>query len=188
MTAAVTFREVLTGHVSFHVTDYFEGSRRGKLTGTELVLELEVSIDDTDRFISCEQIGQVTGSIVCVAIGGRIPIIQGTMELINFRRPGADHRIAYNLQGAGNKPIALVGHKELTDDPGADMAQDLSMLFVEFQYGEDRAQNVARGIVCSRPGEWFRQLRKLKGDPPSIYRFGHALLGEMSSIYRETPQ
>ncbi len=93
---------------------------RGRVDGNEMEVDVEVHIDDLDRFLSDPHHGaSLTGHVRCPAIGGDLPIIAGTYNLfVDDGDPGRKRsRTTWN-----SVPIVLIGEKDLRGDPRSDPA------------------------------------------------------------------
>ncbi|HZA58721.1 MAG TPA: GMC family oxidoreductase [Solirubrobacterales bacterium] len=195
--AAVSFTEEMKGFVAFGETDYEEGFRAGRESGTALMFHLTITADDIDAFIADpEREARAEGFVRCEALGGERPVEGGVFNL--FVDHGADRRrkrMLYRLpfaDGSG-RPFTLTGFKVVEDDPGFDVWRDTTTLYTRVLRGhvaptqDERAERVAAGIIHIHGLDFAKQLTTFRSDPPgrldALRRFGTLFAGDLWKVY-----
>jgi cholesterol oxidase len=195
--AAVSFTEEMKGFVAFGETDYEEGFRAGRESGTALMFHLTITADDIDAFIADpEREARAEGFVRCESLGGERPVERGVFNL--FVDHGADRRrkrMLYRLpfaDGSG-QPFTLTGFKVVEDDPGFDVWRDTTTLYTRVLRGhvapaqDERAERVAAGIIHIHGLDFAKQLTTFRSDPPgrldALGRFGALFAGDLWKVY-----
>jgi cholesterol oxidase len=195
--AAVSFTEEMKGFVAFGETDYEEGFRAGRESGTALMFHLTITADDIDAFIADPQReARAEGFVRCESLGGERPVERGVFNL--FVDHGADRRrkrMLYRLpfaDGSG-RPFTLTGYKVVEDDPGFDVWRDTTTLYTRVLRGhvapaeDERAERVAAGIIHIHGLDFAKQLTTFRSDPPgrldALGRFGALFAGDLWKVY-----
>ncbi len=143
----LTFKERMAGMVAVGAVDPREGVSRG----TPLEFEVRVVIDDLDRFLRVmEHEARLEGTITFAPLGGTFPIRDGRFNL--FTVEGATGRrqmtYAFSFTAADGETYALRGRKDVHDDEGLDLVEDLTTLFTVLHAGADeRAPVWAAGVL-----------------------------------------
>ena len=190
----------MKGFVALGESDYDRGLRAGKDAGTRLMVHLTIETDDVDRFVVDPQHqASVTGYVECDALGGRLPIEDGsTFNLFTDQGDPRDKQMLYRLfftDGQGRQ-LTLAGHKSVHDDPGNDLYSDTTTLFTRVLEGhvqadqEGSAEVVAAGIIRIHLLDFLRQLTTFRTAGGSaleqagaLGRFGTLFLGSLWDVY-----
>ena len=190
----LAFRERLSGHFAWGETDPQVAVQQAAAAGSTLALEMAVSIDDLQRFLSEPgHAGRLTGYISLAPAGADIPAKSGTFRLAS--PPDSPHRrvitydLAFDWQG---KEYYLAGEKEIDDHPGFDVWADTATLYVQLHAGVDRsAPVVGAGVAKLSIGELLKMLASLHAiNAPSagqsvaaVVEFGRCYLGALWATY-----
>jgi predicted acylesterase/phospholipase RssA len=141
----LVFHETMTGQVRF--TASATAGHRGGLRAHRLSLRLRVAAADVQALIRDPQHrAQLSGSVVCEALGGTLPVRSGTVDLLT--REGADElAMRYDLEvedGTGHR-LRLQGYKDVAHDRAADLWADTTTLPVTLTDVAGRV--VVEGVV-----------------------------------------
>jgi hypothetical protein len=113
-----------------------------------LALEVEVQIEDVDRFVSDpDHEAEIGGRICCPALGGALPVDDGVLNLfVESGVPGRRlMRYRIRFRDAVGHPLTLVGVKTVEDDRGFDAWKDTTTLETAIYAGHlDAADEGAR--------------------------------------------
>jgi cholesterol oxidase len=196
---SVSFTEEMKGFVALDETDPVTGAALGRQLGQRLMFHLTITADDVERFVvDPRHLGSATGWVESDVLGGRLPVQRGWFNLFT-REGGPDsRRMLYRLHfadAAGN-PLTLVGHKDVHDDPGADVWRDTSTLYVTLHAGHlppaapdapEHAPVVAAGVITIHLPDFLRQLTtfRTEGTRPAyaMEEFGRLFLGQLWEVY-----
>jgi tetratricopeptide (TPR) repeat protein len=178
------FPERLHGHIGFGVDDPEEGRRTGRRDHLQLALNLEVAIDDVDRFLADPNVSAtVTGSVECRQLGGERPIQRGSYDIRFDPAHGAQRTIAYELEVDGEDGYAVRGLRMIDAEQETDVLRRASTLFVWVTAADGRS---AAGVVTVRHLDFLDQLDAIRVDAPTaagrmaaLDRFGRASLGPL---------
>jgi predicted patatin/cPLA2 family phospholipase len=206
---SVSFTEEMKGYVTFGELDFDKGAREGKQSGTSIMFHLTITADDVDRFVTQPQheTNDVKGYIKCEALGGQLPVEQGTFNLFVDDQDSAVKWMLYRLfftDGDG-KPRTLSGYKYIKDDPGMDVWHDTTTLYTRILDGHVTAteegalkddpgqlkQKVqASGIIIIHFFDFMKQLTTFRTSGPTLSdraagmaRFGRLFMGKLWDVY-----
>jgi hypothetical protein len=160
-----------------------------------LVLELEVRIEDVDRFVSDpSHEAEIGGRIRCPALGGDLPVEDGVLNLfVESSVPGRRlMRYKVRFRDAVGHPLTLVGVKTVEDDRGFDAWKDTTTLETAIYAGhvdavdEDPREHelVAAGTLRLSLFAFLQQLttfRPVLASP--TLRFGRFFFGSLWDAY-----
>jgi cholesterol oxidase len=193
---SVSFTEEMKGFVALDADDPVTGAALGRQLGHRLMFHLTITADDVERFVADPRhLGSATGWVECDLLGGRLPVQRGWFNL--FTRDGGpgSRRMLYRLQFAdvAGNPLTLVGHKDVHDDPGADVWRDTSTLYVTLHSGHvppgapEDGRVVAAGVITIHLPDFLRQLTtfRTEGSRPAyaLEEFGRLFLGQLWEVY-----
>jgi predicted acylesterase/phospholipase RssA len=199
----LAFTEQMNGHVAFGVDDPVTAARSGRGQGSRLTLHLDIEVDGIARFVvDPDRTARVGGWLHADAFGGRCAIESGSFNLFSAGPDPSVTRMRYTLlfRDAVGHPLTLVGVKRLADDPGMDLWQDASTLFLRVHAGhpdpasddpvEGSDQQVAAGVVRVSPLGVLGQLLSMRSDAPTlpgkaevVLRYGQLFLGRLFDVY-----
>jgi cholesterol oxidase len=197
---SIRFTEEMKGYVAFGEDDYVRGARGGRASSTRLMVHLTIEIPDLDRFAGDpRREARAAGWVQCDALGGRLPVERGAVNLLVEEDDASRRRMLYRIyfrDGVGHA-LTLVGFKAVGDRPGAHVWRETTTLYARILRGhvEERddasAEVVASGIVRLRPSGFLRQLAtfRTRGPGPAgriaaVGRFDALFLGQLWHVYR----
>ncbi|MEV1175624.1 GMC oxidoreductase, partial [Nonomuraea sp. NPDC049784] len=195
----LSFTEEMRGHIMPGSTDPDEGERLGRANEHRLAVHLTITADDVERFVAdAGHEGSAAGWVSCPVLGGgRLPVRAGWFNLFVAGDDPSRRRMLYRLHftGDGGAPLTLTGHKDVHDDPGADVWRDTSTLYVRIlrghtaPAGDAGAEVVAAGVIRILLPDFMHQLTTFRTWGPdgaaALVRFGRFFLGELWDAYRD---
>ena len=202
--SSLRFTEHMAGFVSTTETEYNQAWLDGKRGGVACTFDLDIVVDDVDRFVDDpDHVARARGHVECELFGGRLEVAQGIFNLFVEEASRRKTRMRYRLFLADvqGRPLTLSGYKVIVDDPNFDVWTDTTTLFTRIFDGHvEEAEELdaaavaakvrATGILkLSRLG-FLRLLTTLQtgdGSPRAraagLGRFGRLFLGELWTIY-----
>ncbi len=195
--SGVSFTETMKGHVTKGETD----PHRGKdAEGREKAsFKLTIAVEDIDVFVEHpEHRARATGWVDTVSLGSERPVQEGTFQLFVDDDDPERKRMLYRLwfldsQGA---KFTLSGEKVIHDDPGFDLWDDTTTLFVRILEGHVAAAEDAEarvwgaGVLHIHTIDFLRQLTTMRATGPDLAsqaaamaRFGRLFLGKLWDSY-----
>jgi len=205
----LSFTEEMKGFISFDELDYDLGRRRGEEAGTSIMFHLTITVDGVNRFVTWpdHDTDDVKGYIKCDALGGKLPVEQGTFNLFIDEQGPAQKKMLYRLffHDDRGRALTLSGFKEVKDDPGRDLWHDTTTLFTRILDGhvdaaeEEAAKGdpeklqqmvVASGIIVIQYFDFLKQLTTFRTEGPTrsdrasaMARFGRLFIGKLWDVY-----
>ena len=197
---SVEFTEEMKGYVSFDAaSDYDSGFRAGRRSNTDLMFRLTITADDFDRFVADPaHEARARGYVRCPQLGGEFAVEHGIFNLFvdahgDKRRKRMFYRLPFD-DGQG-RPLTLLGHKVVEDDPGLDLWMDTTTLFTRVLSGhvvtdadQQQADTIATGILRIHPLDFAKQLTTFRVHPATrldaLARFGALFAGELWDVYK----
>jgi cholesterol oxidase len=191
----ITFTETMMGPLALDESDPLAGERKGKAERSVLVFHADILIEDIDRFIQDDQHeGSITGDITFPAFGKAIPSTSGRFNLFSL---GGEPKLKQMIYEQGfdhdGRSYYVAGHKNVRDDPGADLWTDTTTLYTTLHEGRSKQDPViGAGILRLDMKEFMRILSTIRvSNAPSAAnaakqaaRFGRFFLGELWDTYR----
>ncbi len=163
------FTETMRGYFSTEEkTDYQEAAKRGKAAASPFKFTLTVVIDDLDRMIADENHqGNIIGSMTAPALSDApLSVSNGIFNLFveNPEKPDAyKMRYRMNLHGKDGQTYYFEGFKDIHDDPGFDVWEDTTTLYITIYEGENAQGAVlGKGILKILPMDFITQLKTVK--------------------------
>lgn len=205
----LSFTEEMKGYVSFGEMDFDKGYRDGRESDTPLMFHLTITVDGVNRFVKRPEhdTNNVVGYVKCDALGGELPVEQGTFNLVVDDADPAVKRMFYRLffkDGQG-RPLTLSGFKLIQDHPGFDVWSDTTRLYTHILQGHigpdeeaalardgQRLQEivVASGIIIVHFFDFLKQLTTFRVEGPTRAdraaaggAFGRLFLGKLWDVY-----
>jgi cholesterol oxidase len=137
--------EWMKGHVGFGATDCKAGEAQGRAEGKTFQHEVLIQMSDIDRFASDpKHAAPMDGNVMW--LGEKRAFTGGEFNmLVDSTNPKVKHmfyRIPFS-DGAG-KPLTMLGHKILRDDPGLDIWEDITTLFIRIYDGHVAGHDFTR--------------------------------------------
>jgi hypothetical protein len=180
--AGFAFREVMIGSLS-------PADATGGRT-IDLELRLSVDIADLDRFLADpSHEAAITGEIRSRALGGRIPVDDGSLHLFpaDYRARGAEMHYRLRFR-RGGESMTLIGLKTLERGHVGGAWRHLTQMDTRLTTGSDE---LARGVTRITPIGVAREMTTLRGRGPtlgnrigSVVRFGWFFGITVLSAYR----
>ncbi|WP_055711602.1 GMC oxidoreductase [Streptomyces torulosus] len=193
---SLSFTEEMKGHVALDVDDPEQGHALGRSLGQRLSFRLTITAADVDRFVAePTHAADTVGHVDCDVLGGRLEVERGWFNLFIQDGDPSRRRMRYrlHLRTQEGTPLTLTGHKDVHDDPGADVWPDTSTLYVRLLAGhthpddDTTAPAIGAGIVIIRLGDFVQQLTTFRTTGPHPARamelFGKLFLGELWAVY-----
>jgi len=197
--STLEFTEEMKGFVALDEADPVTGAALGRQLGQRLMFHLTITAEDVERFVvDPRHLGSATGWVESDVLGGRLAVQRGWFNLFTREGGPGSRRMLYRLHftdAAGN-PLTLVGHKDVHDDPGADVWRDTSTLYVTLHAGHvppgapDKPEDgrvVAAGVITIHLPDFLRQLTtfRTEGTRPAyaMEEFGRLFLGQLWEVY-----
>ena len=146
----VSFNETMKGGFALGETDPQKGEEKGDATGTKLAIHCDIDIADSYAFIADPQhYAAMHGHVDFPPLGMNIPAPTG---LFNLFSPGDNPRHKQMIYELGfehdGKQYYVAGKKEVRDDPGFDMWNDITTCFTRLHEGEDKnGPVVGAGVI-----------------------------------------
>lgn len=193
---SLSFTEEMKGYVALDADDPVQGRALGRSLGQRLTFRLTITADDVDRFVADPRHeATADGHVDCDVLGGRLRVERGWFNLFTRgpspRRRRMDYRL--HLRGPTGAPLTLVGHKDVSDDPGPDIWPDTSTLYVRLLAGHTRPDDAAAapvigaGVLVIEIGDFLQQLTTFRTTGPhparAMEHFGRLFLGELWAVY-----
>lgn len=193
---SLRFTEEMKGHIALDVDDPEQGRALGRSLGQRLSFRLTITAADVDRFVAePAHAADAAGHVDCDVLGGRLEVEHGWFNLFTQDGDAGRRRMLYrlHLRTQEGTPLTLTGHKDVHDDPGADVWPDTSTLYVHLfaghihPDGDATAPVIGAGIVIIRIGDFLQQLTTFRTTGPHPARamelFGKLFLGELWAVY-----
>lgn len=144
------FQETMSGWLGVGQEDFLAGRITGEREHTPLQFEARIIIDDLEKFIHlAEHEARLTGTVTFAPLGGTFPMEDGVFTLFSVSAAGI-RRMTYSFRftAADGRPYFLFGHKNLKDDPGFDLIEDMTTLYTRIYAGpDDRAPLYGSGLL-----------------------------------------
>ncbi|QKQ73055.1 patatin-like phospholipase family protein [Nostoc sp. TCL240-02] len=152
----MTFRERMAGGFVLNETDPIQGAAKGKAHNSSLSLQLTINICDLKRFLGdTTYTASIAGNISFADFGEHIPLKRGVFNLFAHNHNPESKYITYELAFEhGNQDYYLVGKKELHNDPGFDLWQDMTTIYTYLHQGTDEnSPIIGAGILTLDVGD-----------------------------------
>ena len=119
----------------------FEETMAGAIADRPLRFDVQIRIADLGEFLERpEHQAAMTGSVTCPDLGGTVPIRDGRFQLFVPDAASGMRQMRYFFRFPANGgTYCLAGHKDVHDDPGFDVVEDLTCLHSEIHAGSDEA-------------------------------------------------
>lgn len=203
---SVRFTEQMKGFVSRAGGDPRSAYTEAQARDEKFMFELTVEAPDIDAFAADPtHAGTATGYVEADVLGGRASVEQGWVNL--FTGTGDDakgRRMLYRLwlTSADGEALTMAGVKEVHDDPGFDLWEDTTTLFVQLLAGHvppgdagsesghlpgDDPRVRGAGVLRILPLDFAKQLTTFRTTGPggmgAVARFGSLFFGEVWKAY-----
>jgi cholesterol oxidase len=196
--STLRFHERMSGWLSFEQHSYNQAVAAGRRSHNACSQELEIEIDDLDRFLSePDHAARAEGIVHCDQLGGGLSVQPGSSFNLFVDAGGARHkRMLYRLYlvDTAGRELTLSGFKDLEDDPNLDVWGDTSRLLIRILSGRVEREpigdesTVATGILyISRVG-FLRMLSTFRSSGAiatarATARFNEFFVHELGKVY-----
>jgi len=129
----LSFRERMSGWISFDELSYNQAMVAGRARGTTCAQVLQIEIDDLDRFIEDpSHPGRAQGVVSCAELGGRLVVEQGFFNLFVLDGSSLHRRMLYRLflRDRDGRALTLSGFKDVQHGRNLDGWGDTSRLLI----------------------------------------------------------
>ncbi len=191
------FTEEMKGHVTAGEADYARGAQApGR---APCMFHLTIKVDDVNRFVtSPEHEARAEGWVDYAPLGGRRPVERGVFNLFTHTTDPSRKQMRYRLffSDGGGRPFTLTGHKDIHDDPGADVWRDTTTLYTRLYAGHVEAAGEATavlhgaGILVIFELDFLKQLGTFRVEAATpaerlaaLNRFGALFMGKLWDVY-----
>ncbi len=184
--AAVRFHEVMKGQLTVGET--------ARESTARMVLDLDVVIRDLDAFLADPgHAAEVSGTVRCAALGGRLPVRSGTLRLLTDAActEGTEKNMTYDLAVTDplGRALRVHGVKRLVRGARPEIWADSTSLTTEVR-DEAAGRVVAAGILRISVSGFLRQLATFRataatarGRAGALARFGGFFADQLSQVY-----
>ena len=195
--SGVSFTEQMKGHVTAGASDPEVGRRAA--ARSPCMFELTIDVQDIDAFVEHpDHATGATGFVDVPGLGGQRPVVRGVFQLFVDDPKPQDKRMLYRLffEDRAGAPFTLSGEKRVHDDPGFDLWEDTTTLFVRIFHGhvdgagEAAARVWGAGVLRIHTADLMRQLSTMRTHGPDLtarsraaMRFGRLFLGKLWDAY-----
>ncbi|MBV8180870.1 MAG: hypothetical protein JO045_19140 [Mycobacterium sp.] len=197
MTYSLQFTERMTGAFGFAEADY----QTGQKTGNRLLFRLTIATDDVDAFIADPEHGAVaTGCVECDALGGRLPVQEGTFDLFVDEGAAIRHMLyLLYFADATGRPLTLAGFKDVSPGPLTAVWPETSTLYFRILNGHvpvtDGGSGTTQGLVGSGilripPADFAWQLTTFRVHGPNfggrvraLAAFGRLFMSQLWQVF-----
>jgi hypothetical protein len=137
----VSFNETMKGGFALGETDPKKGEQKGEAQGTYLAIHCDIDIPDSYAFIADPQhLAAMHGHVDFPPFGVNLPAPTG---LFNLFSPGGNPKHKQMIYELGfehdGQQYYVAGTKEVRDDPGLDMWDDITTCFTRLHQGTDKS-------------------------------------------------
>ena len=122
----------------------FQETMAGAVGGRPLSFNAIIRIPDLGRFLSDpEHPAELTGTVACPDLGGAAAFRDGRFQLFVVDAAAGIRQLRYRFRfTAPGGEYYLDGHKDVRDDPGLDVVEDMTCLFTTVYSGADETAPV----------------------------------------------
>lgn len=193
------FTERMTGSLLFAPPDTDVGISPASRRKPDLSVRLTIDIQEMDTFvISPEHQASATGEVMCQALGGRLPVEQGTFNLFVEKSDPEHLQMLYRLwfMDRAGHPLTLVGHKNIYDESHIGIWAATTTLHFRILRGHTKpsddknAEVVGSGIIQIHLPDFLKQLASFRIQADTVRdkvtgagRFGGLFLGKLWDVY-----
>lgn len=191
----IAFREKMEGWFSLDTEKPEEGEEKGKEKNTRLSLNAAICIRNLPEFMKDPMsAGTMTGHVSFEPFDEYLLAKEGVFNLFVDQETPDTKLMIYEMQfDYKGDPYYLAGKKVVRDDPGFDLWEDTTTLWVQLHTGQDKTGPVAgAGVLKLSKNELFRLLRTMHAIDARdtaekfnlIANFGAFFLGELWDSYK----
>ncbi len=202
---SVAFTEQMKGFFVLGQGEPRSAAQDARVRDERMMFELTITAPDIDEFVSGDaHEGTASGYLESDALGGRLEVERGWFNLFVLAGHEEDRLMKYRLwlTTEGGSPVTFVGYKEVRDDPGFDLWEDTTTLFVQVLDGHvppgtdvaatglldpDDPSVLGAGVLRIKPLDFAEQMTTFTttgpGGAQAVARFGGLFLGKLWSTY-----
>jgi cholesterol oxidase len=165
----IRFTETMRGFFSTDPSeDFRQAADRGRAEGSTFEFTLTITSEDVRRTIEDpDHAARMVGTVVAPALSARpLTVSEGRFSLLvkDPDRVGTRQmRYRMTLASEEGRTYTFDGFKIVRDDPGADLWEDTTTLYITLYQGEGSAGPViGRGVLTISPRDFRRQLTTLE--------------------------
>ena len=154
--AGVRFKETMDGYFGENIRNFRDGEDFGIRNKSTCKFVVTIDTGDIDKFtgISHHE-ARLTGKFICTAIGGeaKMSMKKGKFNLFVLNSSGGYRQMRYrfNFTAPDGKLYYFTGYKDIHNDPGFDIIDDLTTLYVRiFEGGDENGRMVGSGMMYFR--------------------------------------
>lgn len=161
----IQFTETMRGFVFSKGSDYGDAAKRGKEEGSRCEFTLTIRTDDLDALLADpHHRASLAGTVVCSMLS-QVPLAasEGTFQLLPLdpSAPGTRRmRYSMTLAATDGATYRFSGFKTVHDDPGPDVWQDTTTLYVDIMRADGTA--AAKGMLRIAPEDFLVQMTTLR--------------------------
>lgn len=202
---SVRFTEQMKGFVKLGASDPRDAYEDARLLDEKFMFELTISTPDIDGFVADPlHAGSASGFVDADVLGGQVPVERGWFNL--FVQPGnaAERRMIYRLwiTPDSGAPFTVLGVKDVHDDPGFDLWDDTTTLYVQLLTGHvpppeggergdllpvGHPEVTGAGLLRIKPLDFAKQMTTFRTTGPegaaAVAGFGSLFLGQLWDTY-----
>jgi cholesterol oxidase len=164
----IQFTERMTGYFSAEAEAFRAGFEKGKDSGSPFSFVLTIKSHDIDGMIrDPEHRAEIFGTVQAPALSGDdLSVSEGVFNL--FVEDPEDENICYmryrmKMNSEEEEVYYLDGFKKIHDDPGFDIWEDTTTLFITIHKGENKDAPVfGKGMLKIRPNDLRKQMTTLE--------------------------
>jgi cholesterol oxidase len=160
----IQFTERMSGYFARNVKTYQQGYEKGEAKDSTFAFVLTIRSNDLEKMLHDPQHeAEMFGTVQAPALSDDdLSASEGTFNL--FVEDPEDNNIRYmryrmKLRSEEGQSYYFEGHKKIHDDPGFDIWEDTTTLFITVHKGEDQSAPVlGKGILKIKPDDFRKQI------------------------------
>ncbi len=141
MEPGLRFTETMSGYVVKGTDDFEEGEKKGKEADLTLSFDVTIEIESVFDFVKLSgQKATMSGTLSHKPLGENLPIKDGVFTLFTPDAENGTRQMTYSFwfTAGDGADYSLYGYKVIRDDPGLDIAEDMTKLFTRIYQGKSR--------------------------------------------------
>jgi len=165
----ITFTETMQGYFSTKQRDDYEkGASLGKEEGSRLEFTLTVESEDLEDMLKNQKHeAKMFGTVIAPALSpGTLEVTEGIFNLfVAYPQDVHTRRMVYRmkLSSEEGKEYYFEGFKQIHNNPGFDVWQDTTTLYITVHNGNDATAPVlGRGILNIAPMDFLKQMTSMR--------------------------
>ena len=202
---SVAFTEQMKGFFLLGDGDPRSAHEDARVRDERMMFELTITAHDIDAFVEGDaHEAEASGYVESDALGGRQQVERGWFNLFVLSDRDDQRLMKYRLwlTTEGGQPVTFVGYKDIHDDPGFDLWDDTTTLYVQVLDGhvpppDDGTATglleasdpavLGAGVLRIKPLDFAEQMTTFAttgpGGASAIARFGSLFLGRLWGTY-----